>query len=273
MTSRHTRSKAQGPLHQLTNDELTRLERQNRQQPRTTNTNMGDHSNMDDLTAALALIQQQMQTQQQQMLQMQKTIQNQQQTAEDQAAENAAREERDDLAAKVDQLLKGNQSQVFIMEEATPKKSAGDKAFEAEQAGDDQQEVSYVNGQGWQLKNYHPNPNVRNNPQLFWPKQEKPVDPAQSSQADTLAVERNTEPAVETSSLGPEQPAEAFRPIPEVVPPREYIPKVPYPVPAKATQDPLELALVRAEAEQSVVNIDADGYAKMLDSARSMGRM
>ncbi|XP_013632760.1 PREDICTED: uncharacterized protein LOC106338290 [Brassica oleracea var. oleracea] len=38
-------------------------------------------------------------------------------------------------------------------------------------------------------------------------------------------------------------------------------------------EDPLELALVRAEAEQSVVNIDADGYAKMLDSARSMGRM
>ncbi|XP_048620209.1 uncharacterized protein LOC125590622 [Brassica napus] len=39
------------------------------------------------------------------------------------------------------------------------------------------------------------------------------------------------------------------------------------------TEDPLELALVRAEAEQSVVNIDADGYAKMLDSARSMERM
>ncbi|KAF2561014.1 hypothetical protein F2Q70_00017463 [Brassica cretica] len=86
--------------------------------------------------------------------------------------------------------------------------------------------------------------------------------------ADTPAVERNTEPAVGTSSPGPEQPAEAVRPIPEVVPPREYIPKVPYPVPAKATQDPLELALVRAEAEQSVVNIDAAGYAKMLDSAR-----
>ena len=39
------------------------------------------------------------------------------------------------------------------------------------------------------------------------------------------------------------------------------------------TEDPLELALVRAEAEQSVENIDADGYAKMLDSARSMVRM
>ncbi|KAF3558170.1 hypothetical protein F2Q69_00013386 [Brassica cretica] len=385
----------------------------------------------------------------------------------------------DDLAAKVDQLLKGNQSQVFIMEEATPEKSAGDLAFEAELSGDDQQEVSYVNGQGWQLKNYHPNPNVRNNQQLFWPKQDKPTDHAHSNQgqyvgyqkkyqprayvlsqphnntpqmqkhqnpqpatsapivapqdetkvmlqellqgqqlqgkalnqvtieintrmnhmfvdlstkydnvashmrqmdiqiaqtaesvkrqqgtlpgktdknpkecnpekrrfttaekgkqkeseqlpADTPTVERNTEPAVGTSSPGPEQPAEAVCPIPEVVPPREYIPKVPYPIPAKATrkdkeemkcrkmledltvrlplmdaikmmpsmhsfmkglisgkileesefmtvskecsailtEDPLDLALVRAEAEQSVVNIDADGYAKMLDSTR-----
>ncbi|KAG5394982.1 hypothetical protein IGI04_024945, partial [Brassica rapa subsp. trilocularis] len=337
---RHTRSNAQGPLHQLTNEELARLERQNRQQPRTTDTNMGDHGNMDDLTAALALIQQQMQNQQQQMQQMQQTIQNQQQAAQEQAAENAAREERDDIAAKMDQLLKGNQSQVFIMEEATPEKNAGDKAFEAEQAGDDQQEVSYVNGQGWQLKNYHPNPNVRNNPQLFWPKQDKQVDPAQNNQGQysgyqknyqprtyvlsqpqsnqpqiqnhqntqvatstpvavpqdetktmlqqllqgqqlqgkalnqhkeleqppaDQADEGNTEPVVETVSPGSEQPSEAVRPIPEAVPPREYIPKVPYPVPAKVT--------LRAEAEQSMVNIDADGYAKMLDSARSMGRM
>ncbi|KAF3489358.1 hypothetical protein F2Q69_00054607 [Brassica cretica] len=144
------------------------------------------------------------------------------------------------------------------MEEATHEKSAGDLAFEAELSGDDQQEVSYVNGQGWQLKNYHPNPNVRNNQQIFWPKQDKPTDPAQSNQgqyagyqknyqtraykeseqqpADTPAVERNKEPAVGTSSPGPEQLAEAVRPIPEVVPPREYIPKFPYPVPAKATR-------------------------------------
>ncbi|KAF3489357.1 hypothetical protein F2Q69_00054606 [Brassica cretica] len=107
------------------------------------------------------------------------------------------------------------------MEEATPEKSAGDLAFEAELSGDDQQEVSYVNGQGWQLKNYHPNPNKE----------------SEQLPADTPAVERNTEPAVGTSLPGPEQPAEAVRPIPEVVPPREYIPKVPYPVPAKATHD------------------------------------
>ncbi|KAF2617046.1 hypothetical protein F2Q68_00039369 [Brassica cretica] len=100
----------------------------------------------------------------------------------------------DDLAAKVDQLLKGNQSQVFIMEEATPEKSAGDLAFEAELSGDDQQEVSYVNGQGWQLKNYHPNPNVRNNQQLFWPKQDKPTDPAQSNQGQYAGYQKNYQP-------------------------------------------------------------------------------
>ncbi|KAF3531653.1 hypothetical protein DY000_02041168 [Brassica cretica] len=57
MTSRHTRSNAQGPLQQLTNEELARLERQNRQQPRQSDTNMGDHDNQDDLTAAMELMQ------------------------------------------------------------------------------------------------------------------------------------------------------------------------------------------------------------------------
>ncbi|KAL0715433.1 hypothetical protein Bca4012_064755 [Brassica carinata] len=39
------------------------------------------------------------------------------------------------------------------------------------------------------------------------------------------------------------------------------------------TDDPLELALVRAEAEQSLESIDADAYAKVLDSARSMEKI
>ncbi|KAF3600048.1 hypothetical protein F2Q69_00037205 [Brassica cretica] len=100
----------------------------------------------------------------------------------------------DDLATKVDQLLKGNQSQVFIIKEAAPEKSAGDLAFDAEISGDDKQEVSYVNGQGWQLKNYHPNPNVRNNPQLLWPKQDKLADPAQSNQGQYAGYQKNYQP-------------------------------------------------------------------------------
>ncbi|KAF3534098.1 hypothetical protein DY000_02040250 [Brassica cretica] len=61
MTSRHTRSNAQEPLFTLSNEELARLERQNRQQPRPTNNTMVDHGGQDDLTAAMALMQQQMQ--------------------------------------------------------------------------------------------------------------------------------------------------------------------------------------------------------------------
>ncbi|KAF8102829.1 hypothetical protein N665_0193s0012 [Sinapis alba] len=70
----------------------------------------------------------------------------------------------DELTDKVDQLIKSNQSHVFIMEEAAPE--------------EDQQEVSYANGQVWQFKNYHPNPNMRTNPQLFFYKNnaENPAD-------------------------------------------------------------------------------------------------
>ncbi|KAF3568331.1 hypothetical protein DY000_02015608 [Brassica cretica] len=61
MTSRHTRSNAQGPLFTLSNEVLARLERQNRQQPRFTETKMADNRGHDDLTSTMALMQQQMQ--------------------------------------------------------------------------------------------------------------------------------------------------------------------------------------------------------------------
>ncbi|KAF3540072.1 hypothetical protein F2Q69_00019343 [Brassica cretica] len=163
MTSRHTRSNAQGPLFTLSNEELARLERQNRQSQPTNNT-IVDHGGQDDLTAAMALMQQQMQ-------QMQQTI-NTQEAARQAAADLAAQQNKehdrsksvnstDDLAAKVDQLLKCNQSQVFIMEEAASENNVSDTTTEGDNTVDDQQEVSYVNGQGWQYKNYHPNPNSR----------------------------------------------------------------------------------------------------------------
>ncbi|KAG5415359.1 hypothetical protein IGI04_002926 [Brassica rapa subsp. trilocularis] len=131
MTSRHTRRNAQGELVTFTNQELARLERTNRQQPRQTDTTMGDHANQDDLAAAMALMQQQMQ-------QMQQTIQAQQDAAEQaalaqQEQQAQTKEESDcsmkgnssdaqkidELTAKVDQLLKNNQGHVFSMEQAT----------------------------------------------------------------------------------------------------------------------------------------------------------
>ena len=48
----------------------------------------------------------------------------------------------DDLAAKVDQLLKGNQSQVSIMEKAASEKNVPDITPEGDITMDDQQEVS-----------------------------------------------------------------------------------------------------------------------------------
>ena len=56
----------------------------------------------------------------------------------------------DDLAAKVD------------LEPGT-----ADATEETKTSEENQQQVSYINGQGWQFKNYHPNPNVRNNPHMF----------------------------------------------------------------------------------------------------------
>ena len=75
MTSRHTRRNAQGELVTLNNQELARLERTNRQQPRPTDTTMGDHGHQDDLSVTMQLMQQQ-------MLQMQQTIQAQQDAAQ-----------------------------------------------------------------------------------------------------------------------------------------------------------------------------------------------
>ncbi|KAF3565204.1 hypothetical protein DY000_02015585 [Brassica cretica] len=115
MTSRHTRSNAQGPLFTLGNEELARLERQNRQQPRPTNTIMVDHGGQDYLTAAMALMQQQMQ-------QMQQTIN----------AQEAAPQAAADLAAQ--------QSQVFIMEEAASENNVSDATPEGDNTVDDQQE-------------------------------------------------------------------------------------------------------------------------------------
>ncbi|KAF3527856.1 hypothetical protein DY000_02041059 [Brassica cretica] len=222
MPSRHTRINAQGPLLTLSNEELIRLERHNRQHPRPTNTTMGDNRDQDDLTAAMALMQQQMQ-------QMQQTI-NAQQAAQQAAAELAAQfldymtsssltknKENDrsknvnsihDLAAKVDQLIKRNQSQVFIMEEAAPENNALDVTPEADNTVDDQQEVSYVKGQVWQYKNYHPNPNVRNNAHLFaYPKLDKPAQHNQfknqkQQTAQQIAPAPTTAPLDELKGLG-----------------------------------------------------------------------
>ncbi|KAF2576040.1 hypothetical protein F2Q70_00003713 [Brassica cretica] len=77
------------------------------------------------------------------------------------------------------------------MEEAASENSASDVTPEADNTVDDQQELSYVNGQGWQYKNYHLNPSVRSNPQLFaYPKLDKPVDNAQNNQGQNTGYQK-----------------------------------------------------------------------------------
>ncbi|KAF3535371.1 hypothetical protein F2Q69_00019621 [Brassica cretica] len=96
MTSRHTRSNTQGHLVTLSNQELARLERENRQQPRPTNTTMDDHGHQDDLAAAMQLMQQQ-------MLQMQQTFQAQQTDAQQAAL---AQQEQQAQAAPIGTTFK-----------------------------------------------------------------------------------------------------------------------------------------------------------------------
>ncbi|KAF3531473.1 hypothetical protein DY000_02039892 [Brassica cretica] len=136
---------------------------------------MGDHGNQDDLAAAMALMQQQ----------MQQTMNAREQAAQA-AAELAAQRQQqqgdtdrsmkvssvgtsrmDELSAKMDQLIMSNQNPIFIMEDSLLQQSVKDTALDTDKPAEDQQDVSYVNGQGWQFNNYHPNPNVRNNPHLF----------------------------------------------------------------------------------------------------------
>ncbi|KAF3527167.1 hypothetical protein F2Q69_00048929 [Brassica cretica] len=77
------------------------------------------------------------------------------------------------------------------MEEAASEKNVSDTTTEGDNTVDDQQEVSYVNGQGWQYKNYHPNPNVRNNPHLFsYSKADNPVDNAVNSQGQNSGYQK-----------------------------------------------------------------------------------
>ncbi|XP_048611591.1 uncharacterized protein LOC125585914 [Brassica napus] len=112
----------------------------------------------------------------------------------------------DELSAKVDQLIKINQNHVFIMEESPQDKGTTYTTSEADQATEDHHEVSYVNGQGWQFKNYHPNPNVRNNPHLFNnPKPDGNAENAQGNQVQNSGYQRGYGNQGRTFVLSPAQ--------------------------------------------------------------------
>ncbi|XP_013624555.1 PREDICTED: uncharacterized protein LOC106330666 [Brassica oleracea var. oleracea] len=257
----------------------------------------------------------------------------------------------DDLAAKVDQLLKGNQSQVFIMEKAASENNFSDATPEGDITVDDQKEVSYVNGQGWQYKNYHPNPNVWNNPHLFaYPKTDKPVDNTQNSQGQNsgyqkpyqgrtyvlIQAQHNYQPYAQTaesvkrqqgtlpgktdknpkecsavalrsgrtlpdavpeklsaaekgkqkegeqplsqapplSDEEPEQSAETdpthVATIVELVPPCEYTPKVPYPIPAKTSRKDRGETKCKKMLEDLTIKLPLMDAIQMIPSMRKL---
>ena len=78
------------------------------------------------------------------------------------------------------------------MEEANLEPGTTDATAETETSEENQQEVSYVNDQGWQFKNYHSNPNVRNNPHLFSYKtnQDNPNDRSQGNQFQNTGYQK-----------------------------------------------------------------------------------
>ncbi|XP_048604998.1 uncharacterized protein LOC111203192 [Brassica napus] len=116
---------------------------------------------------------------------------------------------------------------------------------------------------------------LRSGKQLSVPKKRRFTAAEKGKQKETeqlpadQADERNTEPALETSSLGPEQPAEAVRPIPEAVPPREYIPKVPYPVPIRTTCKDKEEMKCRKMLEDLTVRLPMMDAIQKMPSMRS----
>src|SRR5690606_40705986 len=107
------------------------------------------------------------------------------------------------------QQIKSNQNLVFIMEESPQDKKAADTTPATDQSVEDQHEVSYVHGQGWQFKNYHPNPNVRNNPHLFNnPKPDINMENAQGNHGQNSGYQRGHNNQGRTFVLNPAQNAQ-----------------------------------------------------------------
>ncbi|KAF3583673.1 hypothetical protein F2Q69_00030761 [Brassica cretica] len=198
-----------------------------------------------------------------------------------------------------------------------------DAAAETETSEEDQQEVSYVNEQGWQFKNYHPNPNVRNNPHLFSYKT-NPNNPNDRSQGNQFQNTGNQKPYLQNQNQNgkmlilsqahnqfqnrqnnphaapatasgkgkqkegeqppledvhdddhePEQPT-AVEPVApttqhQPVPTRVYIPKVPYPVPAKKSRKDCEDMKCKKMLDELNVKFSLMDAIQMIPSMHSL---
>ncbi|KAF3531001.1 hypothetical protein DY000_02040976 [Brassica cretica] len=248
---------------------------------------MGDHGGQDDLTAAIALMQQQMQ-------QMQQTI-NSQEAARQAAAELAAQQ--------------GNQSQVFIMEEAasenyvsdtTPKGyNTTDKLVENAQNSQGQssgyqkpyQRRKYVLNQAqhnqFQNQKQQTSQQTASSPttasqdemkglatmmqQMLQASHMRQMDVQIAQTAESVKRQQGTLPG-KTDKNPKECSAVALRSgrtLPDAVPKKlsaaeKGKQKEEGMIEEILTDDPLELALNRSETRHNVMRVDADGYNKML---------
>ncbi|KAF3601031.1 hypothetical protein F2Q69_00036604 [Brassica cretica] len=87
--------------------------------------------------------------------------------------------------------------------------------------------------------------------------------------SDAPTAENEEEQQVETNPSETKQPAEAVRPSPEPVPGREYVPKVPYSVPTKATRKDREEMKCRKMLEDLTVRLPLMDAIQMMPSMRS----
>ena len=86
---------------------------------------------------------------------------------------------------------------------------------------------------------------------------------------DAQTAENEEEQPVEVNQPEPEQPAEAVRPSPEPVPTRDFVPKVPYLVLAKATGKDREEIKCRKMLEDLTVRLPLMDAIQMMPSMRS----
>ncbi|KAF3604450.1 hypothetical protein F2Q69_00036033 [Brassica cretica] len=126
MSSRHTRSNPQEDLISLTNEELTSLERTNRQQKSINNGRLWHSRTNGRIYATDARV----------------TANNRSAATGCTAGTTCPNWKIDDLAAKVDLLLKNNQNQIYVMEETNLEPGTTDAAAETETSEEDQQEYA-----------------------------------------------------------------------------------------------------------------------------------
>ncbi|KAF3504427.1 hypothetical protein F2Q69_00044325 [Brassica cretica] len=173
---------------------------------------MGDQGHQDDLAAAMQLMQQQMQ-QMQHTIKAQKQQEQPAQTGDcSKRGNNVDTQKIDELAVKVDQLLKNNQGHVFRMEQAM---------------------AGQIQNQNQRQPHQHQDGKTVMNPRVeHCNATELRCEKAKGKEPEQLSAE--TAPGAEERTEHPaSSEVTALDELAETPPVRVYVPKVPYPIPPR----------------------------------------